>query len=40
MAIVCLKIEIDNNVQSAMAIPLPLNFIGEYSYDGESWYTL
>lgn len=28
------------SVQSAMAIPMPQSFLGEYSYDGMNWYPL
>lgn len=27
-----------NNNQSMIAVPLPIDLIGEYSYDGENWY--
>ena len=38
MAIVCLWLVIANNTQASMPIPLAMDFVGEYSYDGEKWY--
>ena len=41
LALVCLLVMTDNTYQAVMAIPLPLNFAGEYSFDnGGSWQTL
>ena len=39
LALVCLMIVVKNNNQANMPIPRALNFIGEYSYDGEHWYS-
>ena len=38
MAILCLWLVIVTNNQSMMCVPLPIDFVGEYSYDGEKWY--
>lgn len=40
LAFVCILVMMSNSQQSMMAIPLPLDFEGEYSFDGESWQTL
>ena len=40
LALVCLLSVSLNNFQSMLAIPMPQEFIGEYSYDGESWQPL
>ena len=41
LAFVCIVVMMSNSNQSYMAIPLPLTFEGEYSFDGgESWQTL
>jgi signal transduction histidine kinase len=41
LAVVCVLVMTLNTHQSNMAIPLPLNFEGEYSFDGGStWKTL
>ena len=41
LAIVCILVMTVNTNQSLLAIPLPLNFEGEYSFDGgESWQVL
>lgn len=39
MAIACLWLVIVTNIQSSMPVPLAIDFIGEYSYDGENWYS-
>ena len=40
LAVVCLFSVTINNYQAMLAIPMPQEFIGEYSYDGENWQTL
>ena len=41
MAMVCILVMTINTHQSQMAVPLPLNFEGEYSFDGgETWQVL
>lgn len=40
LAVICLFSATRNNYQSMLAIPMPQEFIGEYSYDGENWQTL
>lgn len=41
LAAICVLVMTVNTHQSMMAVPLPLNFEGEYSFDGgESWQTL
>ena len=41
LALVCVLVMTINTHQSLLAIPLPLNFEGEYSFDGgESWQVL
>lgn len=41
LAVVCVLVMTINTHQSLLAIPLPLNFEGEYSFDGgESWQVL
>ena len=41
LAVICILVMILNTNQSVFAIPLPLNFEGEYSFDGgESWEIL
>ena len=37
--ICCLSVSL-NNHQAMLAIPMPQEFIGEYSYDGKNWKTL
>ena len=39
LALVCLTVVVKNNNQAFMPIPRALNFTGEYSYDGENWYS-
>lgn len=41
LAFICILVMTGNSYQSNMAVPLPLNFEGEYSFDdGKSWQTL
>ena len=40
LALICLASVILNNHQAMLAIPMPQEFIGEYSYDGENWQML
>ena len=40
LAVVCILSVTMNNFQAALPIPMPQEFIGEYSYDGENWQTL
>ena len=41
LAVICILVVTINTNQAVMAIPLPMNFEGEYSFDGgESWQTL
>ena len=40
LALICLLSVSLNNHQAMLAIPMPQEFIGEYSYDGENWQTL
>ena len=39
LAGICLLVVIKNNNQAFMPIPMPCAFVGEYSYDGENWYS-
>ena len=40
LALLCLLSVTFNNYQAMLAIPMPQEFIGEYSYDGENWQQL
>ena len=40
LALICLLTVTLNHHQASLAIPMPQEFIGEYSYDGENWQTL
>ena len=40
LALLCLLSVTINHHQASLAIPMPQEFIGEYSYDGENWQTL
>ena len=40
LALICLLSAAINNHQAMLPIPMPQEFIGEYSYDGEHWQTL
>ena len=40
LALICIISVTINNHQAMLAIPMPQEFIGEYSYDGENWQTL
>ena len=40
MAVICIFSATINNHQAMLAIPMPQEFLGEYSYDGETWQTL
>ena len=40
LAAICLLTVTINNHQAMLAIPMPQEFIGEYSYDGENWQPL
>ena len=40
LAIVCLIFTTRNNYQATLALPMPQEFMGEYSYDGENWQQL
>ena len=39
LALICLIVVVKNNNQASMPIPRALIFAGEYSYDGENWYS-
>ena len=39
LAIVCLVLVVKNDNQASMPVPMGLTFTGEYSYDGDNWYT-
>ena len=40
LALICIASVSLGNHQAMLAIPMPQEFIGEYSYDGENWQTL
>ena len=41
LAVICVLVMTINTHQSLLAVPLPLNFEGEYSFDGgETWQAL
>ena len=40
LAVICLFSVVIHHHQASLAIPMPQEFIGEYSYDGETWQTL
>ena len=40
LAAVCLLSVTLGNHQAMLAIPMPQEFIGEYSYDGETWQPI
>ena len=40
LALVCILSVTNNNYQAWLPIPMPQEFIGEYSYDGENWQPL
>ena len=40
LALICLLYVATNNHQAWLSIPMPQEFIGEYSYDGENWQPL
>ena len=40
LALLCLLSVTLNHHQATLAIPMPQEFIGEYSYDGENWQPL
>jgi len=40
LALICLLSVTFNHHQASLPIPMPQEFIGEYSYDGENWQTL
>ena len=40
LALICLLSVSLNNHQAMLAVPMPQEFIGEYSYDGEHWQML
>ena len=40
LALICLLSVTINHHQASLAIPMPQEFIGEYSYDGENWQPL
>ncbi|MBR2895025.1 MAG: histidine kinase [Oscillospiraceae bacterium] len=40
LALLCLLSVTINHHQASLAIPMPQEFIGEYSYDGENWQPL
>ena len=40
LAAICLLFVTFNNDQAMLAFPMPQEFIGEYSYDGETWQPL
>ena len=40
LAVVCILSVTRNNYQATLPIPMPQEFIGEYSYDGENWQNL
>ena len=39
LAVICIFLMIKNNNQANLSIPKEYVFTGEYSYDGENWYT-
>ena len=39
LTLICLTVVVKNNNQAGMPIPRTLLFTGEYSYDGENWYS-
>ena len=39
LAVICLARVVKNNNQASMPIPMKIAFDGEYSYDGENWYS-
>ena len=40
LALICLLSATTNHHQASLSIPMPQEFIGEYSYDGENWQKL
>ena len=40
LALLCLASATLGHQQASLPVPMPLEFIGEYSYDGESWLPL
>ena len=40
LALICLLSATINRHQASLAIPMPQEFVGEYSYDGENWQPL
>ena len=40
LALICLLTVTINHHQASLAIPMPQEFVGEYSYDGENWQPL
>ena len=40
VALICILSVTINNHQAMLAIPMPQEFVGEYSYDGENWQPL
>ena len=40
LALICILSVTRNNYQAWLPIPMPQEFIGEYSYDGENWQPL
>ncbi len=39
LAVICLVLVVRNDNQASMPVPMGLTFTGEYSYDGDNWYT-
>ena len=40
LAVICILSVTFNNHQAALPIPMPQEFVGDYSYDGENWQPL
>ena len=40
LAVICVLSVTSNNFQAMLSIPMPQEFVGEYSYDGENWQAL
>ena len=40
LAVICVLSVASNNFQAMLSIPMPQEFVGEYSYDGENWQAL
>ena len=40
LAVICLAFVSGGSQQASLPIPMPQEFVGEYSYDGETWQEL